>query len=676
MILSAMAGGLALLMQGVGVELYVAPDGDDTNPGTAAAPFATLERARDVLRAQGAAGSTVWLAGGDYLRARSFGLGAEDGGAAGHPVVYRALPGAVPRLIGGQAIPAEAWTASDDSRLDPAARGQVLTCELAALGVTDLGTFPDAFHGPPAVPELFWNDERMILARWPNDDWATTENCIDPGSIPRTGQAEARPGIIGYEGDRPARWNPASGVWLYGYWCFDWYDEAVRVAEIDPVERRITFARPHVYGFKRRNPGPARFYAINLLEELDSPGEYYIDREQGRLYFWPPSPPAEARAFVSTLREPLIRIDGASHVSIQGLTCEMTAGAAITVNDGADVQIAGCTVRNTGTYGIGITGGERHTVVSCDIHDTGTIGVQVSGGDRRSLTPCGHEVVNCHIWRVSRRQRTYAGHVHVGGVGVRVAHNLLHDSPHQAIGLGGNDHLIEFNDIHHTNLETDDCGAFYTGRNPSEKGTVLRYNLWHHIGSDRAHGSAAVYIDDGSGGYLVYGNIFYRACGGNFGAVFYHGGHDNRIENCIFVDCKMAFAHSPWNDERWAKWLEEPDTRRKLLTDVDITQPPYTERYPELLGFLEPGGRPRVNYASRNLVVGCAALKRGNIEEQDDFVTDTDPGFIDPEHLDFRPREGSVVFERIPGFEVIPFERIGPYVDEWRPQLPELGRER
>jgi len=105
--------------------------------------------------------------------------------------------------------------------------------------------------------------------------------------------------------------------------------------------------------------------------------------------------------------------------------------------------------------------------------DTGTAGLRMSGGDRRTLTPCGHEAVNNHIHHVSRRQRTRAYHVHLGGVGVRLANNLLHDGPHQAIGLTGNDHLIELNEIHHVGMDSDDFGAFYMGRNPSERGSVL-----------------------------------------------------------------------------------------------------------------------------------------------------------------------------------------------------------
>ena len=324
--------------------------------------------------------------------------------------------------------------------------------------------------------------------------------------------------------------------------------------------------------------------------------------------------------------------------------------------------------------GIVVEGGTQHRVVACDIFDIGTSGLKIGGGDRKTLTPSGHEAVNNHIHDVSRRQRTHAYHVHLDGVGVRLAHNLLHDGPHQAIGLAGNDHLIEFNEIHHTGMETDDCGSFYMGRNPSERGSVLRYNFWHHIGSTRSHGSCAVYFDDGAGGQTVFGNIFYRAAGGSFGAVFSHGGHDNTVRNCIFIECPLAFGSAPWKDDSWKEWLSGALWQEKLLKDVDITKPPYTNRYPELKGFMEFAGEPRRNHARANLIVNCRTVQTGNWDVTDSFVTDTDPGFVNAAKLDFQLRNDSSVFAKIPGFEKIPFEQIGLQRDEFRRRIVKTGQ--
>jgi len=185
--------------------------------------------------------------------------------------------------------------------------------------------------------------------------------------------------------------------------------------------------------------------------------------------------------------------------------------------------------------------------------------------------------------------------------------------------VGGNDHLFEFNEVHHVCTETDDCGALYKGRNPSCRGNLIRFNYWHDIGSPMGHGNAAVYFDDGDGGDTVFGNVFVR-CGepgkGSFGTVFSHGGHDIRAENNIFIDCKRALGSAPWDEARWRDALKGGQDCffiEKLLHEVDITKPPYITHYPELVGYLDPpSGVPRVNRARLNLLVRCGEVSGGN----------------------------------------------------------------
>jgi len=157
------------------------------------------------------------------------------------------------------------------------------------MGISVPTAFPSRFNGPPPVYAIFFNDRRMTLARWPNDGWATIAKIVDPGSDPRHGDRSGRLGVFEYSGDRPGRWNAATDVWLHGYWCFDWFDEVIQVKSIDREKHQITLAEPHTYGLKQGNPSPRRFRAINLLDELDEPGEYCVDRATRRLYFWPPA---------------------------------------------------------------------------------------------------------------------------------------------------------------------------------------------------------------------------------------------------------------------------------------------------------------------------------------------------------------------------------------------------
>ena len=394
------------------------------------------------------------------------------------------------------------------ARLDPAARGQVLQTDLSEIGVTELGSYPDLFRGAPAVPELFFNDQRMTLARWPNEGWATIAKIVDSGTTHLSANEPPRPGTFEYSGDRPARWKVESGVWLLGYWCYDWYEEAIKVQAVDRDKRQITLARPAVYGIKQGNPAPRRYRALNVLEELDQPGEYYLDRAAGRLYLWPPSTMAEAHIVLSTLNAPLVSLQDASYLTLRGFIVEAGLADGLVVTGGRGNRIEACIVRNTRQVGIRVSGGTGHRVEGCDIHDTGTGGLVLEGGDRKTLAPASHEAVNNHIWRFSQHQLSYASGIMLSGVGNRAAHNLLHDAPHMAVGIGGNDHVFEYNVVHDVCNASDDAGALYKGRNPSCRGNVIRYNLWRDIGSPMGHGTAAVYFDDGDGGDTVFGNIF------------------------------------------------------------------------------------------------------------------------------------------------------------------------
>jgi hypothetical protein len=456
---------------------------------------------------------------------------------------------------------------------------------------------------------------------------------------------------------------------LLGYWCFDWYDQAIRVKSIDRERRQITLAAPALYGVKQGNPSPRRFRAINLLDELDEPGEFYIDRATRTLYFWPPGPMDKARITFSTLNAPLIRVKDAQHLTIRGMIFEATLGDGIQIAGGEDIRIEHCTIRNVRQLGISAIGGKGHHIDHCEIYDTGTGGIVLEGGDRKTLTPAGHEATNNRIRDFSRHQQTGAYGITLGGVRNRAAHNLVERAPHQAIFIGGNDHVIEYNIIRNVVTETDDAGAVYKGRNPSCRGNVIRYNFFSDIGSPMGHGTAAIYFDDGDGGDMVFGNIFVR-CGqpgrGSFGTVFSHGGHGIHAENNIFIDCKRALGSAPWDDARWKKALaggEECYFPRKLLEEVDITKPPYTTRYPELIGFMNPKpGIPRVSFAKNNVLVRADEISSGNwtYEKNEIWQTKDDPGFVDAAKGNFELRSDSEVFRHLPHFKPIPLKEIGP----------------
>ena len=663
------------LTESEAVELHVATNGSDRNPGTAKKPFATLVRAREAVRklkSKKLEPIVVIVHGGTYFQKSTFELTTADSGTAQHPITWKAAPNEAVHLTGGPALTSKAFRPVKDkailARLDPGAASKVVQLDLSRFTSEPIPALPEKFRGAPAAPELFFNGQRMTIARWPNKGWSTISKIVESGSVPREGDNSNRPGVFEYSDARPSRWNVADGVWLQGYYAYDWYDETIKVKSIAVDQRQITLAAAALYGVKQGNPSPRRFRALNLLEELDEPGEFYLNRLKRVLYFWPPADLKGAEIALSTLSASVLVLTNVEHVALKGFIVEASLNHGITISGGRSNRIDSCVVRNTRELGIVVKGGRGHVIENCDIHDTGTGGLILEGGDRKTLTPAGHAALNNHIWQFSRHQLTAAYGVVLGGVGNRAAHNVLHDAPHQAIFINGNDHVFEFNSVSNVVMETDDAGALYKGRNPSCRGNIIRYNFWSDIGSPMGHGTAAIYFDDGDGGDVVFGNIF-RRCGhpgaGAFGTIFSHGGHGIRAENNIFIDCPRALGSVPWPDPLWKATIDggnDCDFQTKLLKEVDITKPPYTTRYPELIGFMNPQpGEPRNSFARNNVFVRSGAGAAGNWQFKSDetLVTNDDPGFVNQAAANFALRSDSTVFKHLPDFKPIPFENIG-----------------
>jgi parallel beta helix pectate lyase-like protein len=662
---------LALLLAGVANvaagELHVSTGGDDRNPGTAQRPFLTLERARVAVLAQRKRepnrAITVWIAGGAYELARPFELGPEDSGAESAPVTYSAMPEDEVRLRGGRRLSAGGFTTVVApevlGRLDAAARGNVFQFDLRAFGMSDFGEV-----SPQSKPaELFFNGRALQLARWPNEGFVRLARTAGRSPF-RTGDIEGdRTGVFVYDGDRPSRWVGEPDLWLHGYWFWDWRDQYQRVGAIDVASKTITMQPPHhVYGYR----DGARYYAINALVELDQPGEWYLDRARGLLYLWPPERLDRADIVLSVLRDPVVALHDASHVVLRGLTIEAGRGAGVEIRGGEGVLLADCTVRNVGGDGIVVSGGAGHSVVGCEIHQTGAGGIVLSGGDRASLRAAGHTAANNHIHHFARRTRTYAPAIKLEGVGQRVANNLIHDAPHVAVWFSGNDHVMELNEVHDVCNETRDAGAFYTGRDWSARGNIVRHNYIRDVQGVNGAGAQAIYLDDAASGTLVFGNLLRRTRR----AMLIGGGRENVVENNVMVDCADSIVF----DDRGLNWMKEsvraPDgiMVRRLL-EVPYDRPPWSERYPRLVSLLrDDPGAPKYNAIRFNVLYRCkpmqlarAVVSAGAVRPNLDVGSD--PGFVDERSGDFRLRPDSLVLHKFPKFEEIPIARIGLLTD-------------
>lgn len=652
-----------------GIIFFVSPTGSDRNNGTQASPFRTIERARDAVRERKPRQPvTIYLRQGVYELAKAIQLGRDDGGLPGAPIRYVAYENERVHIVGGRKL-TQFRPVQDPAiaaRFDEAYRDEIREADLGAAGLSDLGVIQAK---GPTPAELFVGGRPMQLARWPNPS-SPNQGWTRIAGIPGPDQEDR----IIYVGGRPRtkQWDRNPDVWMRGFWIYDWWDGLVQLKSIDFANQLLISTQPFVRAEManqtsgkviNRNASSVgqRYYVLNVLEELDEPGEYYIDRAARKAYVWPPAAGLH-EAFVSTLAGPIVRLEDASHVSFSGITFEYTRGNGIEIQGGESITIENSRIRNLGNNGVVIAGGRNHTIDHCEVTETGEGGVIVEAGDKLTLEASGHVIRDSDIHHYARLCLTYRPAVNVKGVGVTLEHNRFHHAPHAGVLLDGNDHRLEFNEFHHLCMISDDCGGFYSnGLNWTARGTVIRFNSFHDIvGIGGKSQAPAVYLDDFAGSTTVFGNLFYRTMGVKIG-----GGRSNTVENNIFAECDPAISI----DGRGLTWASASVTNqepiRKQLEEVRHDQPPYRERYPELMRLIDDDpGVPRDNRINRNIFYrGKGWLRISG--EVDPGVVETegnwkgrDPGFRAAAAADFRLKDGSPVFAT--GFKRIPLEQIGP----------------
>ncbi|NOZ20695.1 MAG: hypothetical protein GXP25_06355 [Planctomycetes bacterium] len=695
------------------LRLFVAPNGDDTNPGTEPRPFRTLERARDAVRELKKKGPlpkggvAVMLKGGVYRReTESFALTAEDSGTIDAPIIYQAVPGRKPILRGGRAV--SGFKPLTDpvgkQRIPAAAQAHVLQVDLKAAGVKDFGKLRPrgkaiGIKGDPDVPahlELFFDARPMSLARWPNDTPKMSERftTVDLGgqeTVRDHGRSIARESnFFSYTNPRQDAWAREPDAWVFGCWQYMFYGCYRKITRVDTEKRQIHIDRNRKtpYELKRREFAlGAPYQGINLLCELDSPGEWYLDRASGILFFWPPSDVTKGEAVVSVLEKPIITLDGASHVVLRGLTLEAGRRHGVVIKGGEGVLLAGCVIRNMGVTGVIIDKGVGHEVIGCDLAYLGDAGVKVEGGDVEKLIPSGHLVENCHIHHYARWNRVgYQPAVAMAGVGNRVSHCLVHNAPHQAFLVDGNDNIVEYSEIHDVVDEAGDAGAYYMYGGVSknallELGQVVRYNYWHDLPANETFkkvasvGRRVIYIDSFNSNITVYGNIFQRY-DDRSGAVFF-GACDNRIENNIFCRC---FSGVNLSDRTWlyGKVNKPPNFVIDAYLAKAAANPIWARRYPWLKTFPPQAKDTSVflagNVVARNIASKCETFIFGSnrtiaLARIEQNWIDGDLGFKDPDNGDFALDPKSPVFVAC-GFEPLPLDKMGLYNDELRANWP------
>jgi hypothetical protein len=539
---------------------YIAVNGDDANPGTEEKPFATLARARDAARElERETPITVLVRGGTYYLDEPLVFGAQDA-----PAIYAAYPGELVTISGGRKLDCD-WKPYKDG---------IMMCQL-----------PDVKDRSLDFTQLFVNGKRQIRARYPNYDNSAprsfTGYTLAAGRVEDNIQ-DPNPGLnddMIFSSGAPRgvlfnpetftkhRWAKPDEAVIHIYQAYYWGNLQWQVKSIDWQTHVIWFGHGGQQMGAKWHHAPCEvnersyFYVENVFEELNAPGEWYLDKDQGILYYMPEDGVDLETAvievpilqqvvqFVGTQDEPV------RHVTLKGFRFAHTAatfleayevpslsdwaihrGGSIFLQGARDCTIEDCFFDAVGGNAVFMNGYNRGNVVTgCKFAGTGDSAICFVGslestvGTQRNF-PYECQAVNNLIHDCGVFGKQIAGVYISRAKRIRAAHNEITRMPRAGICIGDGTwggHIIEYNHIHDTCRETGDHGPFNAwGRDKywclvqsHTEYTVNRSHFAGHIQVDAMEPVVMRYnffqetsgwgldLDDGASNYEIYKNL-------------------------------------------------------------------------------------------------------------------------------------------------------------------------
>lgn len=635
-----------------GTVYFVSPNGSDSNPGNFGTPFFSLEKARNIIGTGSTNGATVYLRGGLYYRTNTFFLGSTNSGGT-TSVVWQAYNGESPIITGGKAI--TGWSVAIapaiTNRLPVGARGNVLVANLTANGIT-----VNANNGL-AFEELVSENQIMQLARYPNlGTFATT---AAPGGAYK----------LVYSGTNPDGWAEPTKAFVWGFWTLPYDGGYGAITSIDSGTKTISFNSNYFNGTEPSSGtvAGARWFALNILEELDQPGEYYIDRTAKLIYFWPTTVNGTNTARLTQLSTPIVSIQSASNIVFSGIAFDGSGTECVTMTNCQSVSLNQCALRNNGGDGLMQANCTYSGISNGVVTGQGLSGVNLDGGDRTNLVAGSNYVFSTVIAGQGRLVLVNKAAVSLNGAGNLAQHNVMTNGPHMAVLLHGNNHIMEYNEIaDEIKAVADDAGAVYIANSWCQRGNIYRFNYIHSLtAGTNFQQISAIYLDDFTSGIIIYGNVLWHTGLG----IELGGGRANQITNNIFVDDVYGLQidqRGGTNGFQYPRITNVNDSLYLELTQYNVTMPPYSVQYPELatLRTNDPG-LCKSNFFACNISYGpsnwSAALffpgsqvstNTPYLTFTNNFFSNQDPLFVDYAHQNFLLQSNSpclaLCFQQIP----------------------------
>ena len=520
-------------------DYFVAPNGSDNNAGTESQPFATIAHARDTvakINSRMTEDITVYLRGGTYELSASVVFQANDSGANGHKVIYRAFPGETPVVSGGQVI--KGWSIHDKEN------------NIYKASVGDL-----------EFRQIYVNGVRGVRARNPNrTSEVTLEGYLGGANV--TGkppyQLKVNPAeLSGWE-----KWANLDEIEVV--MVTHWKQKRARISGISGG--MISFQEPENTArsmFHMEQGGTPHFYE-NAYEFLDGPGEFYLNTKSDTLYYKPREGEDLSAVEVIVPRiETLFDIRGGTpsnmvhDIVFEGITFQysnwikpnskgfqvmqsatwlVTDGdspipGAVQLQNARAVEIRSCTVARTGAHGIAAV---KDVVSECSIignlvSDAAAGGIYLLLNDEKSA---GNRIEDNTVEKVGMEYSNGCGILVARTPDVSIVYNEIRDVRYTGISTGwtwddkdtaARNHDVGYNLIHGVMRLHDDGGGVYTlGKIP---GMRIHDNYIHTLVRSKFSGNygiCGIYLDNGSCLKSVRDNVIE-----NVEAAFFAGNKPN-----------------------------------------------------------------------------------------------------------------------------------------------------
>lgn len=546
--------------------------------------------------------------------------------------------------------------------------------------------------------DLYVNGRRAAISRYPAEGALYAESVENEGrNLPDHSKwFIARPGDL--DGVTVKK-----GTQLGFSHC--WVDEHTPIENYDPVTRRVDmkYLSRFLIGGKPGAFGAMEYWLENLPECVKNPGEWYLESDEGKLYYIPREddlPPEELVAIAPRLRH--LAVISGKNIVLKGLTMSHTAGDYVSRDDhhplpegeacasdcqsvccgygalefrgASNCRVENCHLTHYGVHGIAIQEGCRTlTVQGCDFTDGGAGGITITGGEAGSdlsTHTYGNRIVNNVMDGLGRRYAAGCGILLRHTYDNLLSHNTICNIYYSGISIGwvwgyadniSRDNIVEYNHIHHIGdgLLSDMGGIYLLGKQP---GTVVRGNCIHHV-ICKHYGGWGIYSDEGSSYHLYEDNLVY-ACNSN--AYVLHYGTMNVLRNNILCASKGAVARATRTEMQLGTLLEgnilvSEGAPVYMLTD-DNPAADYTAANLSI-GHME-GRRNLLFNTMGDVVVAkvgevplnlAAAQALGR--EEDSVIAD--PMFKDPENGDYSLLPDSPALAL--GFKPLDMSRVGAW---------------